>query len=276
MAFARACACVLALLAWTSYAGKLRASLRTEGNTSSGLAEEAGSFIRSVAFDRRLRVCNAYPYDVALDVYKGPMKLTIDKPLPYKSCEDFPAKLEIDDKLDFKMGDADAGTFSITDLPESDAVLLLVVHRHDTVSTSVAFESHVFADLKNAQLAVIDAYKGPAKSMPKISDAKVIGNRTKRSEEVRYDSVVALNPGFYEVELFGNDTGKSKATLVANEHESYVVLRVGVDAREGPSYPEELVVYPHFDSVRSGSMTKSGLSLASFAASLSLAMSYSL
>merc|ERR1712032_1137717 len=95
------------------------------------------------------------------------------------------------DKLEFKVGDANAGSFSVSELPNSDAVLLLVIHRHDQKSTAVSFESHVFASLQNSQIAVIDTYKGSAKAMPRILDSKKSGhNETARSEELRYDSVV--------------------------------------------------------------------------------------
>ena len=70
------------------------------------------------------------------------------------------------DKLEFKVGDASAGTFSVSDLPNNDAVLLLVIHRHDTLSTAVSFESHVFASLQNAQVAIIDTYKADLSLRP--------------------------------------------------------------------------------------------------------------
>merc|ERR1719272_1347925 len=86
----------------------------------------------------------------------------------YKSCEDFTSPLKSGDKLEFKVGDASAGTFAVSDLPQNDAVLLLVIHRHDQVSTAVSFESHVFANLLNPQVAIIDTYKGAAQSTPRI------------------------------------------------------------------------------------------------------------
>merc|ERR1739844_436103 len=69
-----------------------------------------------------------------------------------------------------------------------------------------------------------------------------------RSEELRYDSVVAVNPGMYEVDLT-DPTGatKAKRELVAVNHESYVVLRVGVESQQGQSFPEELVIFPQSD-----------------------------
>merc|ERR1712032_348065 len=147
----------------------------------------------------RLRVCNAYPYSAALDVFRGKNeKMTGEDPMAYKSCRDFLSPLKAGDKLEFKVGDANAGTFAISDLPNNDAVLLLVIHRHDTLSTAVAFESHVFANLLNAQIAVIDTFKGPARSVASIRDS---GSRKARSEQLRYNSVVAVNPGIYNVPL---------------------------------------------------------------------------
>merc|ERR1719379_1423787 len=73
--------------------------------------------------------------------------------------------------------------------------------------------------------------------------------KTSRTEELRYDSVVAINPGLYEVELIGSDSkAKAKSQLVALNHESYVVIRTGVEAQQGPAYPQELIIYPQSDA----------------------------
>merc|ERR1719172_313893 len=145
-------------------------------------------------FKHRLRVCNAYPYNDAVDVYRGQEKLT-KLPLEYKMCGDFASQLLAGDKLKFMVGDANAGTFTISDLPNNDAVLLLVIYRHDTLSNAVAFKSHVFANLLNAQIAVIDTFKGRARSFAEITDG------SKRDEKLKYNSVVAVNPGEYQVSL---------------------------------------------------------------------------
>jgi hypothetical protein len=207
---------------------------------------ESGSFVRVLEFKHRLRVCNAYPHPATLDVYKGTNQKLTDSPLAYKVCEEFAAPLTVGDKLDFMIGETSAGTFSVTDLPSNDAVLLLVLHRHDAMSTAVSFESHVFASLLNSQVAVIDTYRGTASSLPKIADAAA--SKSGRSEELRYGSVVAVNPGKYDVVLEGPDGHvKSRSSLVAVDRESYVVLRTGVEAPQGDSYPEEIVVFPKSD-----------------------------
>merc|ERR1719266_491333 len=79
-------------------------------------------------------------------------------------------------------------------------------------------------------------------------DAPGKGGKSSRSEELRFESVVAVNPGVYEVALVGSDgETKAKNSLVALNRESYIVLRTGVEAKQGPSYPQELVVYPKRD-----------------------------
>uniref|UniRef100_A0A7S1B1P5 Uncharacterized protein n=1 Tax=Noctiluca scintillans TaxID=2966 RepID=A0A7S1B1P5_NOCSC len=193
-----------------------------------------------IHFDHRLRVCNAYPYSSAINVYRGADLLT--EAMPYKTCQDLKSALVAGDKLDFKIGSASAGVFSVSDLPNNDAVLLLIIHRHDGLSSAAAFESHVFANLLNSQVAVFDTYSGSALSTPEIVDER--GGKS-RSETLRFNSVVAVNKGMYEVKL-KDHTGVTKAVseLVALNHESYVVIRTGVEAHSGQSYPEDLIVFP--------------------------------
>lgn len=251
----------LVLLLATANAANVQSNLRQ--------MTMADGFVKALEFKHRLRVCNAYPYSGALDVFRSKDKLT-DEPMNYKSCKDFLAPMKAGDKLEFKIGDASAGTFAVSDLPNNDAVLLLIIHRHDTVSTAVSFESHVFANLMNAQVAVIDTYKGSQRASPRIQD-RADATKNSRSEELRYSSIVAVNPGVYEVELDGED-GKVKAKheLVALNRESYVVLRTGVESKTGPAFPQELVIYPNSDpaALHSGAAVKSLAALIAAAAAM--------
>lgn len=202
-------------------------------------------FVRALEFKYKLRVCNAYPSDKSLTVTKSKDDIVTD--MPYKSCADVESPLKPGDKLEFKMDGTEVGTFSISDLPQNDATLMLALYRHDTLSSAVAFESHVFANLANSQVAVIDAYKGAEKAGVKIQDQK--DGKYSRSEDLRYDSVVAVNPGKYECVLVGSDgKEKSRTALVAVAKESYVVLRVGVEDEKKP-YTQELMAYPKSDGV---------------------------
>merc|ERR1719428_1909259 len=203
------------------------------------------SFVKALEFKHRLRVCNAYPYAAPLDLMRGKEKLT-EESMPYKTCRDFETQLKAGDKLEFKVGDAGAGTFSVSDLPNNDAVLLLIIYRHDTLSTAVSFESHVYANLLNAQVAIVDTFKGPEKAKLKIEDHG--DAKTSRSEELRFDSVVAVNPGKYDAVLETPEgEAVSSSKFVALNRESYVILRTGVKAQQGSSYDQEIVVFPQSD-----------------------------
>jgi hypothetical protein len=234
------------------------------GQVATRPSHHKGQFlVKAVTFKHRLRACNAYPYAAPLDVYKNRVeKLTADAPLPYKTCREFTFPLKAGDKLKFKVGDANAGVFSVSDLPNTDAVLLLVIHRHDTLTNAVSFESHVFASLLNAQLAIIDTYKGSEKASIRIQD-RGGDKKNSRGEDLHYNSVVAVNPGDYDVMLQGVDGKvKSKATLVAVNKESYVVLRVGVEAQQGQSYPQEVIVAPKSEEPKwSGAYSPAPLAL---------------
>lgn len=255
------------------------ASLCAAASASQALRSEG--FVRALEFKHRLRVCNAYPFAASLEVTRGKAeKMTGDAPMAYKACRDFVAPLKVGDKLEFKVGDASAGTFAVSDLPSNDAVLLLVVHRHDTLSTAVSFESHVFSNLANAQVVVLDTYKGAAKAHTSIMDAEPAKKDDKtvsfkaeksRAEELRFDSVVAVNPGKYEVALTGDDGEvKSKTSLIALNHESYVVLRTGVEAQRGAKFPQELVVFPQSDPALLGGASQVSLALSAVVAAAAM------
>ena len=235
--------------------------LRGEGShILASTGKEAHSFVRSLEFKRRLRVCNAYPYPTALDIFNGATQLTKDDSMAYKTCRDFETQLTPGDKLVFKVGNANAGTFTVSDLPNNDAVLLLIIYRHDTLSTAVSFESHVYANLLNAQVAIVDTFKGPEKAKLKIEDHG--DAKTSRSEELRFDSVVAVNPGKYDAVLETPEgEAVSSSKFVALNRESYVILRTGVKAQQGSSYDQEIVVFPQSDESLLGGAVQRALGL---------------
>uniref|UniRef100_A0A6T9HLF6 Uncharacterized protein n=1 Tax=Noctiluca scintillans TaxID=2966 RepID=A0A6T9HLF6_NOCSC len=215
------------------------------------------SFLRSLRFHQTLRVCNAYPSSAPLGVYKDGVQLT-SEPLPYKACADFDELVEAGDAMDFKAEDVDVGTFTVTELPRANAVLLMVIRRHDDETTAAAFDSHVFTESDGSQVAVIDAYKGPAQADVRIQEEMGAMNV---SEQLRFGSVVVVDPGLYKVSLNkkGNATGNTivaaatlpapaPTELVAESHQFYVILRCGLQGRDGADYSEELVVFPRSDA----------------------------
>eukprot|EP00929_Paragymnodinium_shiwhaense_P050641 TRINITY_DN254_c0_g3_i2.p1 TRINITY_DN254_c0_g3~~TRINITY_DN254_c0_g3_i2.p1 ORF type:complete len:655 (+),score=174.24 TRINITY_DN254_c0_g3_i2:84-2048(+) len=222
------------------------------------LEKSSGSLIRPLEYSHKLRVCNAFPLNSGLDVFKGETeKLTKDAPMPYKACQEFANTLKSGDKLEFKVGDTSTGSFAISTLPDNDATLLLIVHRHDTKSTAVSFESHIFGNLQSPQVAVIDTYKGKKQANLKIRDEEPLNKKDKkakkkqqhkRTEELRFNNVVAVDQGKYDVELDDEEgSGVSKSSFVALDRQSYVVMRVGVEGQNGDEFPEEVVVFPQSD-----------------------------
>lgn len=192
-------------------------------------------------YSDHLRVCNAYAHDDALDIRHcgstGPA-LTGERPLQYKSCRDLRFSAEAGDKFEFAVGGAVLGVFVVSELPQQDGMLLLVVRRHPSDTSTMLIESHAFAHVQSAQLAVFDAYGGD-----RISSLELKG-RDGASLHLRFGSVVLLSPGRYEVQLdsHGEDASTSKDAFEARDGEHYVVLRVG--AKHGPRFPEAIVVYP--------------------------------
>lgn len=195
--------------------------------------------------EQKLRICNAYASPEPLDIYNARTKrqLTAGAPLPYKQCRDFQVNLQEGDQLDFKSHHVDMGTFTATGLPTQQASLLLIPHRRAPSSIAMSFDSHAFASLDTAQVAVVDAYSGPQSGSVKIYSPTA-------REDLQYNSVVALNSGKYQLALMGG-SGQNVTSLNfdVNPKETYVAMRVGVedehDASKAAAFPMELIVFPN-------------------------------
>lgn len=194
-----------------------------------------------------LRICNAYASGEELTVYQANVKVT-ETTMPYKTCREFEGNLQDGDKINFEFGYVAAGAFMVSDLPAADAVMVVVVYRHDQMSSTISFESHVFSNLLNAQIAVLDMYRGERKSVAHIQD--VDAAVFSRNEILRYNSVVAVNQGHYQV-VFAEQSNESnvyaKQKLVALNKESYVVVRCGLEAIHGQSFVEDMIIFPKSD-----------------------------
>lgn len=211
-----------------------------------------------------LLICNAYASPDKVEIMKVSTRqdLTDGNPLDYKQCRDFSLSLQEGEQLDFKAGGLDVGTFFATGLPKTAASLLLIPHRRSPRSVGCTFESHAFADVKSPQIAVIDAYRG--KSANKTASVRIMENMAASGdkastepveEELKFNSVVAVNPGKYQIALTGTD-GKTSggAPLNADGSTKFVVMRLGADdeSHSGGRYPQELVVFPKNGATRVG------------------------
>lgn len=200
-----------------------------------------------------LRVCNAFNNLGPMELLHRPGHHHSDSVkvnnltsraglLAYKGCREWGLDLRRGDSLEFLQSSSHLASFSVSSVPQWDTLLLLVIHRRKS-SSRAAFSSHVFAKTNTAQVAVLDMYQGPSKAYLTIQDDKLEENNLKErkvsalSEELAYDSVVALNGGKYTCKLVGG-VKPQKVVLTAEKGESYVAMRVG----EGKE--EEIMVFP--------------------------------
>jgi len=221
----------------------LRASLRPADD----------SMVKPIKFDQQLIVCNAYPSHSTVMLTRNGGELASGRnALRFRECRRFDCSLQAHDKLDLTMSGIEIhGTFEVGALPASDAVLLLVLQKRDH-SKLLSFQSFAFptsAETKEAQLAVIDAYKGNHSSMAQLRVEDHIASNekhevSKRVEELNFNHVYSVEEGAYDASVSDE---KAKKLLNLVKSQNYVVLRTG----EEGNFPESLVVFPEL--MQSGS-----------------------
>lgn len=229
------------------------------------------SVVKPFEFNQRLLICNAYPSEVPLTIKKNSEVMLADEkhPIPYKECRYVSSHVLPHDKLDFVMKETGIeGTFEVGDLPDNDAVLLLVLERRDSTSQLVNFQSFAFpvtADSKDAQLAAIDAVRTTDGGKPahlKMEDhftGKEVQTVSKRVEELNFNRVYAIEEGNYDASvldrtLLRDDSSRlsldTSREIGLRRGENYVVLRVGDGS---PKFPQSIVVFPEVQ-VKSGTV----------------------
>jgi len=225
-------------------AGASAVAPNLKGSMEGGMKRSRITFGTSVP-QQHLTLCNAYGASAPLEILHVDRHtvLTKDKPLKYKECQEFMLPLAEGDQLDFKSGGLYVGTFHATSMPKASASLLLIPRRQDS-SGALAFESHMFAEVESPQIAVMDAYHGNGTSTVNIVED--FGEEP-MAETLHFNSVVAVNPGMYNIALTdsgGNGT-LAALSLHAQARSKCVVMRVGGPALEGLPFPQELVVFPN-------------------------------
>eukprot|EP00933_Yihiella_yeosuensis_P019173 TRINITY_DN15550_c0_g1_i1.p1 TRINITY_DN15550_c0_g1~~TRINITY_DN15550_c0_g1_i1.p1 ORF type:complete len:265 (+),score=50.04 TRINITY_DN15550_c0_g1_i1:131-925(+) len=219
---------VFALLCATAVGTKTQPLRKTE------LQNEV-SFVSALKFTQKLRICNGFPSTEALQLYIGKTEMQGKYPLHYKECRDYTDTIREGDRIEFKAGVIDVGAFTLSDLPDHDAILLLVIYQRD--GRTAAFKSHTFAPTRQAQVAVLDAYDGSSYGEPVVMDLD--GNRNKRRQALMYDTAMAISQGSYRVALHTKESAMDHPTpFNVLEGEAYVVLRTGVGS------DQDVIVFP--------------------------------
>lgn len=241
------------------YGGFTKKSLRHEG------------VVTSLQFNQRLLVCNAYPSMTPAVVKKNEREQLVGTGLGYKQCSYVQDKVKPHDKLDFLLQNSGvSGSFEVGDLPEADAVLLLVLQKRDDKSPMVAFQSFAFpthVDGVSAQLAVIDTFKGNSSSPHLRMADHVKGEEketvSKRVEKLNFNRVYAIEEGVYDASVMDHpeDPDEEKTleqgtetAIKLKKNQNYVILRTGDDK----DFAQSLLVFP--DAAHSGSTRFASLS----------------
>lgn len=213
---------------------------------SKGLLAVKG-VVKPLKFDRRFLVCNAYPSEYMTKISKNSVPLAGAASLSFQSCQYVSQELLPKDKLDFEVPEAGIqGTFEVGDLPDSNAVLLLVVQKRDAKSPLMSFQSFAFpmnGKGNEAHVAVIDASSLPKTNL-NIRDHPKNLKQKARVEELIFNRIYALDSGNYDVSVEQNRS----QSLALESQKDYVILRTGASEDH-----QALVAFPHDEPKSSAS-----------------------
>lgn len=215
-------------------------SVRGRGNVDKQQVKSL-NVVEPLKFDQRLLLCNAYPTTQPVTVSKNSYPILAGtNGLATNQCRFVPTGVLSKDKLDFELEAAGVhGTFEVGDLPDNDAVLLLVLQRRDAKSPLIAFQSFAFpmnSESDEAHVAVIDASVGAPSARLKVVDIPHLKGREARSEELSFDRIYSLEAGEYKVAIFSPDVDekqkrdvekKTETTVELKGKHDYVMLRTG-------------------------------------------------
>jgi hypothetical protein len=212
-------------------------------------ALRAAPLVHEEAFKRKLVACNTFPDEEPVSITQN-RKTKLEDNLRYKECRTVKGKIAEGDQLVFESKSAGTWTFQVGALPEADSTLLLVFEKRDDKSKVPAFQSFAFPEsAADAQLAIIDAYKGPSeRTRVHLSDANSQGKA--RAEDLDYDRVYAIEGGDYDLSMLlgANVTSKEHAPRMhMTKGGDYVALRLG-GSGYAHDYKEELVTFSLIDS----------------------------
>jgi len=224
--------------------------------------------VQPLSFEQQLLVCNAYAGGSPMSLKQnghGPQAAD-QRDIKFQECRQISSRVRSKDKLDFVFGNsAIQASFQIGELPDNDALLLLVVEKRDNVSPLVSFKSFAFpshADGKNAQLAVIDTFKGkssrPHLRMEDHVNSKEKKTISKRVEQLSFNRIYAIEEGNYEASIadhalddeVAHGAKNEKTTFHLAKRHNYVILRTG----DGNLH-QSLVVYPNLPKSAAGPLS---------------------
>jgi len=239
----------MAMFVFTLLSAAIAHSVQHQHEGAQKKALRAAPLVHTEQFKRKLVACNTFPDEQSVSITQN-RKNKLESDLRYKQCKTIRGKIAEGDQLVFESKDAGTWTFQVGALPEADSTLLLVFEKRDDKSKVPSFQSFAFpASTTDAQLAIIDAYKGPSeRTRVHLSDANSQGKA--RAEDLDYDRVYAIEGGDYDLSMLlgANVTSKEHAPRMhMTKGGDYVALRLG-GSGYSHDYKEELVTFSLIDS----------------------------
>merc|ERR1719171_400102 len=200
----------------------------------------------SITPEHAVRICNAYAGDgsfLVTHMTKVAQKQMAESlgDLPYKGCKDFNVRMRRGDRFSFAAASAsEPGIFAVSEVPRDKAVMLLIAQRRSPRSGSMVFQSHIYSEADEAQVAVIDTCQDCQQDRAFLQERS--SNQTLLSSELlEFGSVASVLPGRYQVSLLSADMKEvSKKRADVQQARNYVVFRVG----GGANRTSEGVVFP--------------------------------
>jgi len=212
-------------------------------------------FVTALRFNQTLLICNAYPSKSEVGIKKNGKEVvaSTSRGLRFNECRYIRSHVQTNDKLDIVVKDNDIhGTFDVGELPSTDAVLLLVLSKQQG-SPLLSFQSFAFPvnpESEDAQLAIIDSYKGHASNITngtvphlKMQDhvSAKAAHSSRRAEQLNFNRVYAVEAGTYDTSVVQGDRVQTHSKVVQlKKRSNYVIIRTG----DSINFPEGLVVFP--------------------------------
>jgi len=214
--------------------------------------------IQPFQFDQRLLVCNAFHSELETPISltkNGDIIFIEGEALEYRDCRYAKVHIKKGDKLDFFTTDNIAGgTFEVADLPQEDAVLLLVLGNSKNESYPMLAQSYTFPlhVQGKAQLAIVDTTEKGDNAKLHVSQIHALQHAAdsldaqqapvEDSIDLEFNEVYELQTGNFTMELKApahkGSKNPSKALELKGDAD-YVLLRI-----DGTKGGDMLVSFP--------------------------------
>lgn len=193
-------------------------------------------------------------------------------PLLYKACRDFGpiGSLGRGSLLNFRFtGGLLLGGFLVQQDTAPGALMQIVVYRYDSSTTAPDFFSHVFSPptgRSDPEIVLVDTYRRPGNSgngevQLEVFESGLFSSQEKRHEHVHFNRAVSVRQGTYEWVLMGEGkhverydgyrpgwtpplVKKGSCSIWMRTDQRYTIIRVGNDAKVGPTFDEDILAFP--------------------------------